>query len=133
MRDGERIAGDEILREGLWLDERDHGLQRRPTSRVMEEVNERVRARLAGEVETPPRPEPTNTLFRDWLSESQGVEVRDAELALNGDVGSAATLAAFRRRHGVPPEVTLTPALIAKVLVEDEKRRAVDPVEEFLR
>ena len=117
MKDRIVIEGDEILREGLRLDERDHvGLPW-----------------LAGGGLVPKRPSttspgpvgPSNTAMRDFLLES-GEQVLGGDPALDGDVGLHSTLAALRRRYGIADDITLTPTLIAQMVAKHEAERHRD-------
>lgn len=110
MKEGDIVDGLEL---GM-VDERDHGglpwLPKATSPRS-----------------TPPKARATpNTAMRDFLFEcGYDAPFSDAGLAESGDVGDEATLVAFRRRHRIGPEVTLTPALIARLVADRE--RVVDP------
>lgn len=125
-RDGERIDGmklgmvDERARTGLpWV-----GAATRAA------VEREAQVREAAEQ----REEPVqNTAMREFIAESDGRVIAD-DLAESGDVAQAATVIAFRRRHRLPPDTVLTPALIAQVVARreaEQQRRAVSNADPF--
>lgn len=114
-RDGERIDGmkvgmvDESARTGglPWV-----GAATRAAAEREAQVREAAEQQ---------EPEP-NTAMREFIEES-GEQVAAGDLAESGDVAQAATLIAFRKRYGIPPDVTLTPQLIAEVISRKERER----------